>query len=220
MEIEIYGSFSANPGTLGMKRFNNAFKKNGINAIYKAFRATEIYSVHQAAKTIQMAGFALSMPLKTKALDFFFPASPVVHATKSINTVRYDKEGSFFGYNTDYNGIKEYILANNLQENKKVFIIGSGAFARTAKYVFDELGMASAFLNSRDENLIKTMESFGSALFFNASPLKGLQAPSDSILVDCDTNTPSGRQMSFYSARAQFYDVYGFPKEYAFEEVI
>jgi shikimate 5-dehydrogenase len=229
----IYASFSSNPSNLGCLRFNNAFEKNGINAIYKSFACYEIEKVFEAAETLNIAGFALSMPLKTQAKEYlrkqygysFFKGNFI----NNINTVSHQKSycntSYFIGYNTDVLGIEDYLKENEKilnNYNSYVFIIGCGAFAQSAEYVFKNLGYNIFFKNSRDTDLnINESSKTKDSIVFNASPriIKPAEIDPSIFFIDCNTNSESGRRMSFLTARHQFYDVYGYDKSLIFEEV-
>lgn len=229
-DTQIYASFSANPGSLGCKRFNNAFQKNGINAIYKSFFGIDFQVVFQACKTLDIAGFALSSPLKAQAYNYTIKDktdrglfigcfnSNITIKLENFNVIKRIREfkTAYEGYNTDYFGIKEYY--ENLNDKKDtVYIIGMGSFAKTAQYVFSELGKSVFFINSRS-----ALPELKDSIVFNASPLKdlGVKYSKNNLFIDCDTATESGRAMSFIAAKHQFHEVYGFSKDFIFEEVV
>lgn len=241
-DTKLYCSFSSNPGSLGCKRFNNAFQKNGINAIYKSFRVndeTTADDIYLIINTLGIAGCAISMPLKRK----IFESDKIFHGvgeagqtdamvyTQNINTIinksdEFDdllNESNLIGYNTDVLGIAHYLKEHEYLLNKQsnyVFIIGNGSFAKSADFVFKKLGYSVFFKNSRDIDLnIKKTSVTENAVVFNASPRIISQEEVDPSIffIDCNTNTKSGKKMSFYTAREQ-YRLYGYDQN-QFEEI-
>lgn len=210
-DTAIYASFSAKPGNLGCARFNAAFERNDINAIYKSFEIYDVKDAFEAARILKIKGFALSMPFKEKAVRYCDTQE------FNINTVLPFLYQGFLGYNTDIVGIDQYYRSVEKYPNRKdqkVYIIGMGAFAKSAHYVFSELGKEVFFINSRTR--LPVLEN---SVVFNASPLKNLveKYGNNNIFIDSDTNTESGKKMSFFSAKYQYEKIYNLPG--LFEEV-
>ena len=106
-ETEIYCSFSSNPGNNGCIFFNSEFKELNMNAIYKSFYSDDIEKSIEAVKSLDIKGFALSMPFKIEALDYVDEVEDSARKIGSINTV-VNKDGYLKGYNTDWVGVKKY----------------------------------------------------------------------------------------------------------------
>ena len=83
----IYCSFSFNPGNNGCEFFNHKFKENNINAIYKSFYSNDIEKSVEAVKTLNIKGFAVSMPFKSKIISYVDEISPEVKDIGAANTV-------------------------------------------------------------------------------------------------------------------------------------
>ena len=69
-DTKIYCSFSSNPGNNGCEFFNNKFQDQNINAIYKSFYSDNIEDSIKAVKTLDIKGFAISMPFKVEVLNY------------------------------------------------------------------------------------------------------------------------------------------------------
>ena len=69
-DTKIFCSFSNNPGNNGCVFFNNKFQENNINAIYKSFYSDNIEKSIEAVKTLNISGFAISMPFKVETLNY------------------------------------------------------------------------------------------------------------------------------------------------------
>lgn len=221
-DTALYGSFSQTPGNLGAKRFNRAFELNGINAIYKPFAVKDFGRAFDGAKTLGFKGLAISMPFKTEAYHYCLGVFGEAQKIKNINSMALRDTGEVYGYNTDYQGIKEYI-ENDFSDNKiccHVNILGTGAYAKTAAHVFKDLGFLVTFIPRLVfEKNPMILRSYSNQIIFNATPMKNLKNIIDGPFIDCNTESESGRKMSFYSAREQFYSVYGFDRNCIFEEV-
>lgn len=69
-DTKIFCSFSINPGNNGCVFFNEKFKQNNVNALYKSFFSDNIKKSVEAVKTLGISGFAVSMPFKIEILNF------------------------------------------------------------------------------------------------------------------------------------------------------
>ena len=86
-DTKIYGSFSSKPGNNGCIFFNNKFQENGINAIYKSFYSDNIRNSVIAAKTLDFAGFAVSMPFKVEVLNHVNEVDFAAKVIGAANTI-------------------------------------------------------------------------------------------------------------------------------------
>lgn len=85
----------------------------------------------------------VTIPYKEKVipyLDFIDDAAKTIGA---VNTI-VNKNGKLYGYNTDFLGLRDLVLTNNIPvEGKKVLILGDGGTAKTSNAVFTSLGAKS-----------------------------------------------------------------------------
>ena len=86
-DTKIYCSFSSNPGNNGCKFFNNKFQSHNINAIYKSFYSNNIKNSINAVKSLDIKGFAISMPFKVEVLNYVDEVSKEVKYIGAANTV-------------------------------------------------------------------------------------------------------------------------------------
>lgn len=81
-----------------------------------------------------------------KYLDFIDEAAKQIGA---VNTV-VNKNGSLYGYNTDFYGLRALLLKNGFElKNKKALILGSGGTSKTAQAVCRSLGCKELIVVSR-----------------------------------------------------------------------
>ena len=89
----------------------------------------------------QLIGYNVTMPYKTKIIQYLNEVDQVAHATNSVNTV-IKKGNKLIGYNTDYYGFLELIKFYGLNfKNKKVIIIGNGSVSNTVVLALKELNV-------------------------------------------------------------------------------
>ncbi|WP_338449898.1 shikimate dehydrogenase [Niallia oryzisoli] len=141
---------------------NLAFKKLGLNYAYMAFEVgnEELADVIKGMKALNIRGFNVSMPNKTKILPFLDELDDSAKLTGSVNTV-VNENGRFIGHNTDGRG---YI--RNLKEHgfdirgKKMTLIGSGGAATSIAIQSAVEGIAEISIFARqDEFYSKAVEN-------------------------------------------------------------
>ena len=191
-DTKIYGSFSSNPGNNGCIFFNTKFKENNINAIYKSFYSDNIKETIQATKHLGFSGFALSMPLKIKVLEFLDGYDPSVLEIGACNTVLV-KNNKLYGYNTDWIGVKNYFL----DAIDKLTILGDGGFSKAVQYTCRIKNIPFKVITRKDWNSVFDLEGY----VFNATPI---DITTRGILIDGRPFTESGKEIARLQAEEQY----------------
>lgn len=140
-DTKLYGSFAKEAGSVGCAFFNEAFERQGINAIYKSFSVDNIENAVRAAKTLDMGGFAVAAPFKYRVLLFVDDTSTTAFRCGFANTV-INTGGIWIAHNTDYLAARKVwaILLDEIEYWAGVCIIGNGGYAAavsTAALEFD-----------------------------------------------------------------------------------
>ena len=193
-ETEIYCSFSSNPGNNGCIFFNSEFKELNMNAIYKSFYSDDIKKSIEAVKSLDIKGFALSMPFKIEALDYVDEVEESARKIGSINTV-VNKDGYLKGYNTDWVGVKKYF---EIQRFNSLYIIGNGGFSKAVQYTCNVMDIGFEIITRENWNIIEELED---KIIFNATPV---DVNTDNFLVDGRPYTDTGKEIALYQAKEQF----------------
>ena len=193
-DTKIYCSFSSNPGNNGCVFFNGKFQEHSINAIYKSFYSNDIKKSIEAVKSLDIKGFALSMPFKIEALDYVDEVEDSVRKIGSINTV-VNKDGYLKGYNTDWVGVKKYF---EIRRFDSIYIIGNGGFSKAVQYTCDVIGIGFEVITRENWNIIEELED---KIIFNATPV---DVNTDNFLIDGRPHTDTGREITMYQAKEQF----------------
>ena len=64
-DTQVCISLSSNPGSLGTRLHNSAYKKLGLNFIYKAFFTDDINNAIKGVRALGIKGCSISMPFKS-----------------------------------------------------------------------------------------------------------------------------------------------------------
>jgi shikimate 5-dehydrogenase len=163
-DTKIYGSFSSNPGNNGCMFFNKKFQENGINAIYKSFFSDNIRNSVIAAKTLDLAGFAVSMPFKVEVLKYInevdFPTKVIGAANTIVNN-----NGFLKAYNTDWIGVYNYLSL--LTKPEHLYILGNGGFGKAVEYACIQLNIPCRFILRAEWDKVPNLDG----MIFNATPV-------------------------------------------------
>jgi len=112
---------------------NTAFQHLGLDYVYLAFEVNEqnLQEAVQAMRTLDAAGFNLTMPNKQQVIPLLDELSPEARISGAVNTVKNDN-GRLIGYNTDGMG---FVLS--LQEegvgvkDKRFVLLGAGGASKS-----------------------------------------------------------------------------------------
>ena len=86
-DTEIYCSFAKNAGNTGCQMMNSAFYYYGLNKIYKSFSVNNIEDAVNAVKTLNIKGFAITMPYKKDIMEFVDELDESAKVVGAANTV-------------------------------------------------------------------------------------------------------------------------------------
>jgi len=190
---KIFCSFSSNPGNNGCEFFNNKFQQNNINAIYKSFYSDNILKSIEAVKTLDIAGFAVSMPFKKEILQYLDEIDPNASCIGAVNTV-VNKNGYLKGYNTDWEGVYSYLSQLNINF---INIIGDGGFSKAVQFALGKLNIPFYIVTRKNWYELSNLNG----VLFNATPL---EIESSNILIDGRPFTKHGKQIALLQAEEQF----------------
>lgn len=141
----------------------------------------------------EFAGINITIPHKQTAMQYLDEIDKAAENIGAVNCV-VNKNGRLCGYNTDYEGLKDMILANNIAiEGKKTAVLGSGGASLAAREVVKALGGIPVIVSRRAragvisyEELYQSEKTF--SVLINATPV-GMFPDNDSMPVNLDKFT-------------------------------
>lgn len=191
-DTKIFCSFSDNPGNNGCEFFNKKFYEHGINAIYKSFYSNNIAESIQAVKTLNIAGFAVSMPFKTEVLKYVDDIDDIVDRIGAANTIT-NINGHLKAYNTDWIGFSKYILDHVDFLN----ILGNGGFSKSIQFACSMKNIPYRVITRDDWHVVNDLTGY----VFNATPI---DIVTKGHLIDGRPNSPQGYIISKLQAEEQY----------------
>jgi shikimate 5-dehydrogenase len=192
-DTKIYGSFSTNPGNNGCVFFNNKFKENNVNAIYKSFYSNNIEDSVLAAKSLQFSGFAISMPFKTEVLKYIDSVDYAVKQIGAANTI-VNKDGKLKAYNTDCTALYNYLKSSKIDS---LTILGNGGFSKALQYTCELLNIKYSVVLRHDFENVPNLKGY----VFNATPI---DVEVEGTLIDGRPFTDEGKKIARLQAEEQY----------------
>ncbi len=188
---KIYALLGGNVERSRSHLFHNAyFHDHGKNAVYVkiSLGEHELATFLQMAKKLSFRGMSVTMPLKEKILPHLDRVDVNAKKIGAVNTLYLD-ESHWVGLNVDGKGVLDAIEKKVSVKNKRLFVLGSGGFARAI--LFEAIKRkAYVALISRNE---KKREEFASYFHIPSYDLKEidyiLQQKGYDILINA---TPNG----------------------------
>ncbi len=155
------------------------------------------YEIHEVARETlgdfmteaDFRGINVTIPYKTDVIPYLSSVSARAAEIGAVNTI-VNREGTLYGYNTDFSGLSDLIGRIGLSlVGKRVAVLGTGGTSRTAVAVAEAMGAASVLRVSRSgrdgaityEDL---MQAHGDTeIFINTTPA-GMYPHPDAVPVD------------------------------------
>ncbi len=112
--------------------FNSVFQKQDFDHVYIPFdiTAARLGDAVQAARRFNFEGFNVTIPNKTKVLDYLDRLDATAIEKGSVNTVA-NTSAELVGYDTDGEGAINALRSYGFNpENKRVLVLGAGGSAR------------------------------------------------------------------------------------------
>ena len=167
-DTEIYCSFAKQAGNTGCQMMNTAFYYYGLNKIYKSFSVDNIEDAVNSVKTLDIKGFAITMPYKIGVLDYVDELDDSVKKIQSANTV-INNNGKLVAYNTDYYAAKTMLSEINfLNGYPKIFILGNGGYSKAVQQAVKDLNLDYTLV-TRDN--WDTIGDIRNSVVYNCTPI-------------------------------------------------
>ena len=151
--------------SLSPELHNYWIKNNGIDAIYEKHKLNEdeLEQIILKVKDKKISGINVTVPFKTKVIEYLDELSFEAQNTQSVNTI-YLKENKVVGHNTDIYGFETSIKKSNYNlNNKEILILGAGGVVPSIIFALIKMKVSKIKICNRTkekaENLKKLFKS-------------------------------------------------------------
>ena len=133
----------------------------------------------------------VTIPYKELVIPYLSYIDPKAKQIGAVNTIINDNN-NLYGYNTDYLGLRQLIIKNNIDfKNKKVLILGTGGTSKTAFVLSKDLGCMQVIKVSRrksEETITyeEAKEKYNDANIIINTTTCGMY-PNDDLIIDLDS---------------------------------
>lgn len=129
---------------------NTGFISRRIDAVLLPFLVQDLSDFLRAVPALGIRGFAVTIPHKQKILRYLDECDPLAADVGAVNTVRVGRDGSLYGYNTDYLGVLRSLERRLCLRGSRVLIFGTGGSARAAAFALVRAGAHVAICARRE----------------------------------------------------------------------
>ncbi|MEM6299265.1 MAG: shikimate dehydrogenase [Bacteroidota bacterium] len=129
------------------KYFTEKFSRMGLGHTYHNFEMENIQDFPDLfTENLDLKGLNVTIPHKKAVMDFLDEVTPRAKRIGAVNTILIREDGKKIGYNTDYIGFRDSLLAMiGERRDLKALILGTGGAAEAARVVIEDLNISIAF---------------------------------------------------------------------------
>ncbi len=153
---------------------NTAFASLNLNYTYIAFKVPplELDESIKSLKTINVAGFNVTLPHKVNIINHIDNLSHEAKVTGAVNTVN-NENGKFVGYNTDIHGVIAPLEERQINfKDMEILILGAGGSCRAALVgLSKKKDIKKINIVNRDQNKLDKVIDLGKGLGLRCNPL-------------------------------------------------
>mmetsp|Transcript_18795 Transcript_18795/g.36827 ORF Transcript_18795/g.36827 Transcript_18795/m.36827 type:complete len:992 (+) Transcript_18795:115-3090(+) len=171
---------------------NQGFQDLRMTRYYSLCESLDIKVVENKVKEPSFRGASVTIPHKESVAPFLDELSPAAESIGAVNTIARRQDGTLFGDNTDWQGIRALLESSPRLSSIKndgagpavLLVIGAGGTALAASYCAIQMGLQLIVYNRTYEKAAAVADRFG------GSAVRSLE---EIPAVDCIVGTvPSG----------------------------
>jgi len=199
-DTEIYCSFAEKAGNTGCQMMNTAFYYYGLNKVYKSFSVDNIEDAVNSVKTLDIKGFAITMPYKIDVLNYVDDMSDDVKEIGAANTILNFNNGFLHAYNTD--AYAATTMLDKHDNRKKLYIVGNGGYSKAVRW---SANYCRFEIESITRNTWNEIYDIRDSIIYNCTPVDITNMIHDSNdFINCLVESKTGKELARLQASKQF----------------
>lgn len=128
--------------------FSKKFAAEDIQATYKNFDIQDISEFTEVLKSQpNLEGLNVTIPYKEKIIPYLDRLDPVAREIGAVNTIKFEKDGSLTGYNTDHFGFTRSISPYLQSHHTHALILGTGGASKAVAYSLRKMHIEVKFVS-------------------------------------------------------------------------
>ena len=158
--------------------FKHKFKiENLSNYSYENFDLKHIGEIKSVLAQNDILGLNVTSPYKREVIPFLNYLSPASEEINAVNTIKFEKDGSSSGHNTDVYGFEKSLREIMTVIPEKALILGTGGAASAIAYILEEMKIKTSFVSRREDEKLINYDTIDESviqenlLIVNASPV-------------------------------------------------
>jgi 3-dehydroquinate dehydratase/shikimate dehydrogenase len=153
---QLYGVLGSHASmSLSPAMQNAAFQAKHVNSVFLPCQTSRLADFLAFARTLELQGFAVTMPFKRSILRAIDWVDPLAHRIGACNTVALQR-GRWLGWNTDAAAVVEVLTKRLRLAGSRILILGAGGAARAAAYAVRAEG-AEVIITARREGMARAL---------------------------------------------------------------
>ena len=133
------------------KYFSEKFSKENLDAKYQNFDIPSIENFPEIIKNNVLSGLNITIPFKEQIIPYLDYLEPNAQKIQAVNTIKFEKDGSISGHNTDYWGFSESLKPFLSSQHTHALILGTGGASKAIAYALGMLNIEYHFVSRKPE---------------------------------------------------------------------
>ena len=130
--------------------FKKKFETENLHdCIYTNFDLNQIKELKNVLSLKNIFGLNVTTPYKRKVIHYLDRLSPAAEKVNAVNTIKFHKDGTTSGHNTDVYGFEKSLLEIINKLPKKALILGTGGASSAVAYVMKKLKIEFSYISRR-----------------------------------------------------------------------
>ncbi|GAA4325449.1 shikimate dehydrogenase [Pontixanthobacter gangjinensis] len=134
------------------KYFSEKFSRENIDAEYLNFDIPSIERFPEVIQNKEISGMNVTIPYKEQVIPYLDRLDEHSSRIKAVNTIKFEKDGSLTGFNTDYWGFMEALKPHLQPQHSGALILGTGGASKAVAYALELLNIDHKFVSRTAEN--------------------------------------------------------------------